>query len=331
MKYSSILSASLLLTTVFAVYPPPPNIDTADSDLVTIQNSTPDSTYDNTNNPNGYSIKSSSSKTEIIGSTLKDTDNNNNDDDDDDDDLDHSAETLSPFYSFYLSISMIIVSEIGDKTFLIAAIMAMRHPRMVVFSAASSALILMTILSGAIGHVLPQLLSPTVTRAAAAILFIVFGINLLREGLSVDKDQGVEEELAEVEEEIAAVELHELSSNLEKGEVEEGKTIEKITWKIRMKNLISYVSSPIWFQTFSMTFLGEWGDRSQITTIAMAAGGDWIMIILGGCVGHALCTLLAVVAGQFVSTKISLRTILFGGAFAFFIFSGLYGYSAIYE
>lgn len=49
---------------------------------------------------------------------------------------------------FVSSISMIIVSELGDKTFFIAAVMAMKHPRLVVFSGAISALALMTIFSG---------------------------------------------------------------------------------------------------------------------------------------------------------------------------------------
>lgn len=52
------------------------------------------------------------------------------------------------FHGFVASFSVIIVSELGDKTFFIAAIMAMRHPRLTVFIGAISALALMTILSG---------------------------------------------------------------------------------------------------------------------------------------------------------------------------------------
>ena len=51
-------------------------------------------------------------------------------------------------HAFVASISVIIVSELGDKTFFIAAIMAMRHSRMVVFAGAISALFIMTLLSG---------------------------------------------------------------------------------------------------------------------------------------------------------------------------------------
>ena len=39
----------------------------------------------------------------------------------------------------------ILVTELGDETFIIAAIMAMRHPRLVVYAGAMSALGLMTV------------------------------------------------------------------------------------------------------------------------------------------------------------------------------------------
>jgi hypothetical protein len=51
-------------------------------------------------------------------------------------------------HAFIASLSVILVSEIADKTFFIAAIMAMRHPRVIVFAGAITALAIMTILSG---------------------------------------------------------------------------------------------------------------------------------------------------------------------------------------
>lgn len=56
--------------------------------------------------------------------------------------------SLGFVHAFIASLSVIIVSELGDKTFFIAAIMAMRHSRITVFTGAISALALMTILSG---------------------------------------------------------------------------------------------------------------------------------------------------------------------------------------
>ena len=51
-------------------------------------------------------------------------------------------------HAFFASFSVIIVSEIGDKTFFIAAILSMKNPRIIVFIGAIVALALMTVLSG---------------------------------------------------------------------------------------------------------------------------------------------------------------------------------------
>lgn len=56
--------------------------------------------------------------------------------------------SLGFVHAFVASLSVIVVSELGDKTFFIAAIMAMRHSRITVFTGAISALALMTVLSG---------------------------------------------------------------------------------------------------------------------------------------------------------------------------------------
>ena len=56
--------------------------------------------------------------------------------------------TLGFTHGFVASLSMIIVSELGDKTFFIAAIMAMTHSRFTVLMGAIAALFAMTFLSG---------------------------------------------------------------------------------------------------------------------------------------------------------------------------------------
>ncbi|XP_013693904.1 GDT1-like protein 3 [Brassica napus] len=48
------------------------------------------------------------------------------------------------FDALFSSFSMILVTEIGDDTFIIAALMAMRHPKATVLSGALSALFVMT-------------------------------------------------------------------------------------------------------------------------------------------------------------------------------------------
>ena len=70
-----------------------------------------------------------------------------------------------------------------------------------------------------------------------------------------------------------------------------------------------------------MTFLAEWGDRSQLATIVLAAREDLSAIVIAGLIGHTLCTGLAVMGGRFVATKISVRTVTLIGGVCFMMFA----------
>eukprot|EP00854_Cymbomonas_tetramitiformis_P006369 gene6369-7632_t len=78
----------------------------------------------------------------------------------------------------FKSLMMIIMSEIGDKTFFIAAVMAMKHSRVTVLSGAFGALAVMTVLSAALGYLAPNLIPKKYTHLAATTLFFFFGMHL---------------------------------------------------------------------------------------------------------------------------------------------------------
>ena len=113
-------------------------------------------------------------------------------------------------HGFVASVSVIIVSELGDKTFFIAAIMAMRYPRMVVFCGAISALGLMTVLSSALGFA-TTIIPRKYTFYVSTALFFYFGLKMLHEGYTMDPNEGQEEyeevqaELKKKEEEVRGV------------------------------------------------------------------------------------------------------------------------------
>ena len=71
--------------------------------------------------------------------------------------------------------------------------------------------------------------------------------------------------------------------------------------------------SPVLLQAFTLTFLAEWGDRSQIATIAMAADYNAWGIIVGGSLGHGLATSSACIGGRLLARRISERTIAIAG------------------
>jgi len=255
---------------------------------------------------------------------------------------------------------MILFSEVGDKTFLVACLMAMRHDRLLVFTAAFSALITMTVLSAVLGHAVPTLIPKNITNFLAAGLFLVFGVRMLFEARKISPDEGVSEEMKEVEMELEEKEEQSRRKSRHRGSsvspymLESGRASAKnrlpsppvspsssrspspsggstvSNAMSGLTNLFSLLLSPAWVQTFVMTFLGEWGDRSQIATIAMAAGQDYWWVTAGALGGHAICTGAAVIGGKAIAGRVSLRTVTMGGAIAFLVFGVIYLVEALY-
>lgn len=272
--------------------------------------------------------------------------------------------------AFLNGITMIIATELGDKTFWLAALMAMRYTRIFVFAGSIGALIIMTFLSVGIGLTLPALLPKLYTHYAAAGLFAYFGAKLLREASTMEPGQG-NEELAEAEEQLADKGLvAKEEKDKDEGDEEEhgaggrsassssvggasataprldvssssgpstpssssSSSTGSSTSSAAASSLASSIAKgpffsawatdwPILTQAFTITFLAEWGDRSQIATIAMAAAQDPVGICLGGLIGHSLCTGLAVLGGRLLAARISERMVAFMGGALFLVFA----------
>lgn len=217
-------------------------------------------------------------------------------------------------HAFVASLSVIVVSELGDKTFFIAAILAMHHSRLVVFFGAMTALTVMTILSAFLGYattVIPRIYTHYISTA----LFLIFGLKMLKDGYYMSPHEG-QAEYEEVQKSITNSD--EYSKELQ-DDVEIGVTKErKIVW---LKRKLNMCISKVFLESFTMTFLGEWGDRSQLTTIILAAREDTVGVALGAIFGHGGCTSLAVIGGRFIAQKISVRTVTFLGGILFLLFA----------
>ncbi|XP_050543544.1 transmembrane protein 165 isoform X3 [Daktulosphaira vitifoliae] len=217
--------------------------------------------------------------------------------------------SLGFVHAFVKSLSMIVVSELGDKTFFIAAIMAMRQSRFTVFAGAISALALMTVLSVLFGQA-ATIIRREYTYYISAALFALFGIKMLREGFKMSPNEG-QDELEEVQADIRRKETEEIDIENQSPR----------QWQLRLGSKSLLLISQTLIQAFTMTFLAEWGDRSQIATIILAAGENAYGVALGGILGHSFCTGLAVIGGRYIAQKISVRTVTVVGGIVFIIFA----------
>ena len=195
---------------------------------------------------------------------------------------------------FTAALLLITVSELGDKTFFIGVIMAMRYPRRYVFIGAIAALIAMTVLSVLLGQFV-AFLPRKYTNYGAIALFLFFGAKLLWDAWRME-------------------------------ELPDSDAIEEAETAIAQsrKNLQRHPQGwAIVLETFILTFLAEWGDRTQIATIVLAAANNPVGVTIGAILGHAICALIAVLGGKFIAGRISERKVTAIGGMLFFVFAGV--------
>lgn len=210
-------------------------------------------------------------------------------------DLGDLSDIQSGFASAFL---LIFFSEIGDKTFFIAALLATRKSSVAVFSGTFGALMAMSVISVFLGRafhyidgILPSFGLDTklpVDDIAAVVLLVYFGVSTLLDAYDMDEN-GEEKQEAE----------------LAIADVGAGGAV------------AGTVAA-----TFALVFVAEWGDKSFFSTIALAAASSPLGVVSGAIAGHGAATLLAVLGGSFLGNYVSERVIAYVGGALFLVFAG---------
>ncbi|KAG9158707.1 hypothetical protein Leryth_023484 [Lithospermum erythrorhizon] len=223
--------------------------------------------------------------------------------------------SLSVIQGFTKSLAMTILSEIGDKTFFAAAILAMRHPRRLVLAGCLGALVVMTIFSAVVGWAAPNLISRKWTHHITTFLFLGFGLWSLWDAFT----EGEAEDIAEVEAKLDA----DFQTN-GKNTKDKSKTDDL---KKQNRPFLTQFFSPILLKAFSITFFGEFGDKSQLATIGLAADENplekcpfSLCPMPPSSFGQALCTTAAVLGGKSLASQISERVVGLSGGILFIVF-----------
>ncbi|PIA34460.1 hypothetical protein AQUCO_03700017v1 [Aquilegia coerulea] len=206
---------------------------------------------------------------------------------------------------FASAFLLIFFSELGDKTFFIAALLAARNSGPVIFIGTFGALAAMTVISVVLGRtfhyvddILPFRFGETdlpLDDIAAVCLLVYFGVSTLIEAASSD---GLKTEEEQKEAELA---VSDFTGN--------------------GAGLLAAASTV--FSTFLVVFVAEWGDKSFFSTIALAAASSPLGVIGGALAGHAVATLLAVLGGSLLGTFLSEKTVAYVGGTLFLVFAAV--------
>lgn len=198
---------------------------------------------------------------------------------------------------FVSGFLLIFFSEIGDKTFFIALLLALRQPKGAVFAGTFGALAVMTVISVGLGQVLHQLdeLVPQSASATkipyddliAASLLVWFGLQTLKD--AKDAAESAEEEKEEAQEVV--------------------------------DNFSAEDTAKLVLSTFALVFAAEWGDKSFLATIALAAASSPLGVVTGAVAGHGVATGIAIAGGSFLSRYFSQSVLQYVGGSLFLVFA----------
>ncbi|KAI4326871.1 hypothetical protein L6164_019396 [Bauhinia variegata] len=204
---------------------------------------------------------------------------------------------------FASAFLLIFFSELGDKTFFIAALLAARNSAATVFIGTFGALAAMTLVSVVLGrtfHYVDELLpfrfgetDLPVDDIAAVCLLVYFGVSTLLDASASDGQK------SEDEQKEAELAVSEFSGN--------------------GGGILAAASTVV--STFLLVFVAEWGDKSFFSTIALAAASSPLGVIVGALAGHGVATLLAVLGGSLLGTFLSEKVIAYIGGVLFLVFA----------
>ena len=191
---------------------------------------------------------------------------------------------------FVSAFLLIFFSEIGDKTFFIAVLLALQRGRGTVFAGTFGALALMTVISVALGrlfHVadeaLPFQTDLPLDDILAVVLLVVFGVKTI-----LDAGEGtMSEEEEDAKEAVAGL----------------------------------TPSGALVLSTFTLVFAAEWGDKSFLATIALAAAQDPVGVTLGAVSGHGVATAIAVLTGDILGDVVDEKVVAYAGGSLFLLFA----------
>jgi Ca2+/H+ antiporter, TMEM165/GDT1 family len=175
-------------------------------------------------------------------------------------------------HAFALSLGIVFLAELGDKTQLVALCLASRYRARIVLAGITVATLVVHVFSVLLGGGIGKLVPDEWIQLIAGISFIGFGLWTLR-GDSLSQDE---------------------------------------CDNIRGR-------SPFWL-VFTTFFLAELGDKTMLSTVALATTNAIIPVWLGSTAGMVLSDGLAIIAGKLLGAKLPERAVKIGAAVIFFAF-----------
>ena len=191
----------------------------------------------------------------------------------------HTEETQLFYPSLVQSFLVIFLSEIADRTFILVLIYSLKMHWIPLILTSLFAMYFMNLLAIVAGYTVILLIPRSLIDWIGFATFLAFGIFCVYEGVNMES-KSVQEEY---EEEIQRTESNYNSLVNE----EDRKTNKDSTWKLAI-------------ELFTFLCLSEFGDKSEITTVTIAAVYNIYAVLIGTMLAYFCDIAIAAFLGHWV-------------------------------
>ena len=232
--------------------------------------------------------------------------------------------------SIAYSFSFVFVTDLTDKSVFLIILLSQKIPTLILFIISLFSVLLMNYLSILVGCYITKLISLVYLEIIACILFITFGILSIiesrkKENQIKDLMEKTKKELNYSENDDYQLMSEDTETNYESNsELKYHSTLRtnsnSSNLNVINENNNNGINTGLIIAIIIMLCLSDFGDKSQITVMTMAAIHDFYGILIGSTLALVGTVTIAVLFGTWICDKISTKLLFLIGGILFLIF-----------
>ena len=232
--------------------------------------------------------------------------------------------------SIAYSFSFVFVTDLTDKSVFLIILLSQKIPTLILFIISLFSVLFMNYLSILVGCYITKLISLVYLEIIACILFITFGILSIIE--SQKKENQVKDLMEKTKKELNYSEnddyqlmSEDIETNYESNSELKYPSTLRTNSNISNINVINEnnnneINTGLIIAIIIMLCLSDFGDKSQITVMTMAAIYDFYGILIGSTLALMGTVTIAILFGTWICDKISTKLLFLIGGILFLIF-----------
>ena len=232
--------------------------------------------------------------------------------------------------SIAYSFSFVFVTDLTDKSVFLIILLTQKIPTLILFIISLFSVLLMNYLSILVGCYITKLISLVYLEIIACILFITFGILSIIESQKKENQVKVlmektKKELNYSENDDYQLMSEDIETNYESNSELKYSSMLRTNSNTSNLNVINEnnnneINTGLIIAIIIMLCLSDFGDKSQITVMTMAAIYDFYGILIGSTLALVGTVTIAILFGTWICDKISTKLLFLIGGILFLIF-----------